>query len=244
MQLIIFKPTTPSKRHYLNIFKLFLKPTIKTNLKKIKQSIGRNNKGKITVKHKNIGHKKLYRKINFKNKYNFIGIIFSIEYDPYRNSFISSVFDLKKKYFQYFISAKNTKIGCILKAGKNCEIKIGNILKLKKIPIGCPIFNISTQKNNNSKIARSAGTFSLPLTQKKNYAKILLNSGKTKKLNNNCFCSIGIVSNEFFFLKQLGKAGRSRWIGIKPSVRGVAMNPVDHPNGGGEGKKSPKNYWV
>lgn len=221
----------------LQILKL-KKPILKIKLKKYKNVSGKNNSGKITINHKGGGHKKRYREISFKFSSSFLGIVFSIEYDPNRNCNIASIFNIKLKTFFYLIAAKNLTVGDIVKSGFYAENKIGHTMTLQKIPIGCCIFNVTLQKNNLAKISRSAGTYSIILEKTQTQAIILLASGKKKIVPINCFATIGIVSKHLNFLNQIKKAGKSRWLNKRPSVRGVAKNPVDHPNGGGEGKKS------
>lgn len=234
----IYKPTSPSKRHYINIYfndLLNKKPVLKKKLKKKAKVCGRNNSGRITIFHKGGSHKKRLRLINF-YKERISGIIYSIEYDPNRNANIASVYnpDLKSNNFFYIIAAKNLRVGDLIKSNSEAQKKIGHCMLLKNVPLGCPIYNIEGW------ISRAAGTYSVILNKTKKKAKIVLSSGKYKLVCLNSFCMIGVVSNETFFLKQLGKAGRSRWLGIRPTVKGISMNPVDHPNGGGEGKKSSK----
>lgn len=237
MKIVLYKANTPSKRHYINIIHNFLikKPLLKTKLLKIKKISGRNNIGRITVFNRGSSHKKIYRKItnqlNFKK---FIGIVFSIEYDPNRNSFIASIFNIKNKFFYYIIAANNLKLGDVIKS-KN-KIKLNYFIKIKYVPIGCPIFNIKML------FSKSAGTYSVLINKTKRKVILILSSNKKLIMSNNFYCFIGIVSNKFCFLKQLGKAGRSRWLGFKSKVKGIAMNPIDHPNGGGEGKKSSKRF--
>lgn len=241
MQFIVFKPITSSKRHYLNIYnKLNKKSILKFLIIKNTNSAGRNNTGKITVRHKGSLKKRLYRILNFKNQTNLIGIVFSLEYDPFRTSNIASVYNIKDKSFLYILAPKNLKIGNIVKVSSNNEKKIGNFITLNQVPIGCPIYNISFKIYCISKLSRSAGTYSLLINRNQNKCEILLSSGTKIFLPINAFCNIGIVSNQYLFLKQLGKAGISRWLNRRPTVRGVSMNPVDHPNGGGKGKKSSK----
>lgn len=211
------------------------KPILKVKFRK--RCLGKNNTGKITVRHRSSGHKKKYRKINFEKSI-FLGIVYGIEYDPYRTANIVSVFDIKLKRFFYLIASKDLKVGHIIKSGFDAENKIGHITSLRQIPTGCCINNISFKVNGFAKISRSAGNFSVIIKKTKKYAEILLSSGQVKKLPLNLFATVGIVANEFAFLTNIGKAGRARWFGKRPTVRGVAMNPVDHPNGGGEGKKS------
>lgn len=240
----IKKPTTPSQRHSVQLTRTQLtkKPLIKKNIKIItSRAFGRNTSGKITVRHKGGGHKRRYRKINFIRNTNSIGIITSIEYDPNRNSYIASVCDIENKQFFYILAPKNLKIGDIVKSGLKAELKIGHSLPISNVPVGSYIHNISTTPNTSSQLSRAAGTFSKITENRLQYAKIDLSSGESKFISPQCYVTIGIVSNELIFLTKKGKAGRSRWCNNRPTVRGVAMNPVDHPHGGGEGKKSGKD---
>lgn len=236
------KPITPSQRHLIQLNTKYLekKPLIKKKIKGLTQSSGRNNQGKITVHHKGGGHKKKYRYINFYRTQTSVGITTSLEYDPNRNSNIASIYDLSKNNFFYILAPKNLKIGDIVKSGPNAEPKIGHSLPLSEIPVGSYIHNISPTASKPAQISRSAGAFSTLKEKTLNYAKIELSSGEQRFISPKCYATIGIVSNELIFLTQLGKAGRSRWLNKRPTVRGVAMNPVDHPHGGGEGKKSGK----
>ena len=244
MVIKIKKPITPSQRHLitLNTKNLQKKPLLKNNIKGLKNSSGRNNSGKITIRHLGGGHKKNYRKINFHRTHNGFGIICTIEYDPNRSTNIASIYEPIENKFFYILQPKNSKIGDIVKSGKNAEIKIGHSLPLSRIPMGSYIHNISIKKKKLAQLSRSAGAFSKITEKTFNYVKIKLNSGKEITLSPECFATIGIVSNELFFFKRLGKAGRSRWLNKRPTTRGVAMNPVDHPHGGGEGKKSGKGF--
>ena len=236
----IFKPTTPSLRNLIQLKKTNLakKPLIKNDIKGLKQTTGKNFTGKITISSKGGGHKKKYRKINFKRFLNETSIVSSIEYDPYRSANIASLFVPKTKQFYYIIAPKNLKIGDILKSGYKAEIKNGHCLPLYKIPIGCFINTVSMKIGDSAILSRSAGTFSQLIEKTTNFGKIKLSSGQYITISVNCFATIGIVSNDFFILTTLGKAGRSRWLNKRPKVRGVAMNPIDHPHGGGEGKTS------
>lgn len=236
------KPSTPSQRHLvqLNTKKLKRKPLIKKKIKGLINANGRNNSGKITIRHKGGGHKNTYRKINFNRKNQSIGIATSIEYDPNRNAHIASIYDISSNDFFYILSPKHLKIGNIVKSGSNMEAKLGHSLPIAEIPVGSFIHNISPKLLKPAQISRAAGTFSRLKEKSLDYAKIELSSGEQRFISPKCYATIGIVSNESFFLTQLGKAGRSRWLNKRPTVRGVAMNPVDHPHGGGEGKKSGK----
>lgn len=242
MKLKHQKPFTPSQRHLVQLSTKDLKkkPLIKNKIKGLINLSGRNNSGKITVRHKGSGRKRRYRKVEFLRQNDFVGIVIGIEYDPNRNANIASVYSLSQGSYLYFLAPKNIKIGDIIKSGANVEAKLGNSLPISEIPVGSFIHNISLKKKAPGQISRAAGTFSKLKEKSLNNAKIELSSGEQKTISSKCYATIGIVSNELFNLTQKGKAGRSRWLNIRPTVRGVAMNPIDHPHGGGEGKKSGK----
>lgn len=213
-------------------------PLIKSMIKGKKNIAGKNNSGKITVYHKGSGHKKKYRKIDFTRSKDSIGIVTSIEYDPYRTTFVASVYDfLNSKYF-YIIAPKNLKIGSIVKSGFSADIKIGHCLALVKIPVGGFVHNVSLKANKKAQLTHSAGTYARLIETTPTYCRIVLSSGIQKFVSSTCQATIGTVSNEFSFFKKINKAGRNRWLNKRPTVRGVAMNPIDHPHGGGEGKSS------
>lgn len=238
------KPTTPSRRRLLRLNKnnlLSKTPILKTQIKGKKNVTGRNNSGRITVFHKGGGVKQKYRLINFNRTNNSVGIICSIEHDPNRNAFIASVFDFFSSKFFYILAPKNLKIGDIVKSGLKIEPSLGSSLPISEIPVGTCIYNIAPKISKKAQISRAAGTFSIIKEKTENSAIIELSSGEQRYISNKCFASIGEVSNGLDFLTRLGKAGQSRWLNIRPTVRGVAMNPVDHPHGGGEGKKSGKS---
>jgi large subunit ribosomal protein L2 len=217
------------------------KVMLKTKMKGLINKAGRNNSGKITIYHRGGGHKKKYRFINFNRTNSSTSIVCSIEYDPNRNSNISSTYDLNTKNFYYIITPKKLNIGDIIESGINAEPKLGNSLPIGKIPTGSYIHNISLKIMKYSQISRSAGTFSIIKEKTEKYAVLELNSGKHKFISTKCYATLGIVSNESTFLHKKYKAGQSRWMNKRPTVRGVAMNPIDHPHGGGEGKKSGIN---
>lgn len=225
----------------LRTTKLRKKPLLKQKIKGLINLAGRNNSGKITAYHKGGGHKRNYRKINFNRTVNSIGIICSIEYDPNRNANIASVYEFNKNEFFYIIAPKKLNIGDIVEAGTNAEPKLGNSLPIAEIPVGSFIHNISAKISKPAQISRAAGTFSKLKEKTLNYAIIELSSGEHRFVSPKCFATVGIVSNESAFLIKKRKAGQSRWLNKRPTVRGVAMNPVDHPHGGGEGKTSGKN---
>lgn len=202
-----------------------------------KRAVGRNNAGRITVRHKGSGHKRLFREIDF--RYNKIDVpykIISVEYDPNRTGFIGlAVYkDGEKKYV---LLPKNIKIGEEFLTAENAEIKRGNRLPLRGIPVGAFVYNVELKPKGGSKIARSAGNFVQVIAKDAGYIDLKMPSGEIRKVRENCWASIGEVSNEEKRLENYGKAGRSRWKGIRPTVRGTAQNPVDHPHGGGEGRQ-------
>ena len=235
----IIKPITSSLRQTV-LFRnnLTKKLPIKKLIKGFQRSNGRNNQGKITVKHRGGGHKRLYRNIEF-NRINTEGIVQAINYDPNRSANIANILNERKKKSFYILAPEGLQINTQIQSGPNAELKIGNALPLSKIPIGSIIHNISLTPFSNGQLIRSAGT-SAQLLQKlsNNYAKIRLNSGELRLILLTCYATLGIVSNVNHKKIKLGKAGRSRWLNKRPHVRGVAMNPVDHPHGGGEGKTS------
>ena len=216
-------------------------PLLKMKTKGIKRSSGRNNSGKITVAHKGGGHKRSYRFINFFRHTSSISVVCSVEYDPNRGAFIAAVYDFICKNFCYVLAPKHLKIGDIIESGPNAPIKQGNSLPMRRIPVGSCIYNLSVQTGGCAKIARSAGTFALLKEKRTTESIVELSSGRSVRLSLDCFGSLGTVSNEASKLNGRYKAGQSRWLNKRPTVRGVAMNPVDHPHGGGEGKKSGLN---
>lgn len=236
--LIKKKPITPSYRHQLLINKSLLekKAPIKILTKRIKKNSGRNNSGKICIRHRGGGKKKIFRSIFYNKNKNFEAILTGIEYDPNRNAFISRFFNLNKKRFFYDLNIKNLSIGSLIQKKNNLkDINLGSITKIKKLPSGSIISNI---QDKNNLIARAAGTYCQLLQKNNNFSKIRLPSGKIIIINSNSIATIGSISNEMHKLQVLGKAGKNRLSGKRPRVRGVAMNPIDHPHGGGGGKPS------
>lgn len=242
MKLKFLKPITPSQRHLvqLNRNNLNKEPLIKKKIKGSKQSSGRNNSGRITIYQRGGGQKKKNRIIEFTRTHDSTGIICSIEYDPNRNANIASVYDFNSNQFFYILAPKNLTIGNIVKSGPKAKPYIGNSLPIEKIPIGNFIHNISIKPGKKAQFSRAAGAFSKLEEKTLKNARLELTSGKSKLVPLDCYATIGTVSNELAFLTQYGKAGRVRWLNKRPKVRGVAMNPIDHPHGGGEGKKSGK----
>lgn len=247
-----YRPTTPSKRHqttvsYRNVLTKGNNPE-KSLTRGFKRSVGRNNQGRITTRHKGGGHKRLYREIDFMyNKHDIPAKITSIEYDPNRNAFISlaSYADGEKRYV---IVPKSMKVGDTFIVSEKAALSVGNRLPLKMIPVGTFVYNIEMKAGNGAKLARSAGVFGQVVANDLGYTNIKMPSTEVRKVSENAWASIGEVSNSEYKLQNFGKAGRSRWKGIRPTVRGTAMNPVDHPHGGGEGRQGrgirrAKSMW-
>ena len=234
------KPVTPAQRFtVVNGFDAITvsKPE-KSLLRFLKKTGGRNNSGKMTVPHRGGGHKRRYREIDFKrNKFEIEGQIVSIQYDPNRTAFIALVkySDGEKRYI---IAQNGLKVGQKIISGQNVSPDIGNAMPLSSIPLGTIISCIELKPKKGASIARSAGTFAQLMARDGKYATIKLPSGETRLILKTCFATIGTVSNSDNQLTIKGKAGRSRWLGKRPRTRPVAMNPVDHPMGGGEGRAS------
>nr|AYJ22333.1 ribosomal protein L2 [Avrainvillea sp. HV04061] len=197
---------------------------------------GRNNSGQITIRHRGGGHKRRYRRLNFKNfKPTISGIVKNIEYDPNRTSKIMLIHYLDGSK-TYAISPKNIHIGHVINSNFNAPIRIGNSLQLKNIPLGTSIYNIEFIPGGGGKIARSAGTSAFVIAKDRKFVTLRLPSGEIRLFLESCWANIGEVSNSKNINRNNKKAGYSRWIGRRPKVRGVVMNPIDHPHGGGEGK--------
>ena len=228
------KPTTPSQRHTFLLKNDLKKLKPKNLIKGFQRSFGRNNQGKKTIKSRGGGHKRLYRLISFKRE-NVRGIIKHIEYDPNRSANILLLNN--NNNFVYILAPENIQT-TFIDSGSSVEIQNGNALPLKNIPIGSLIHNISQQPNKKGQYVRSAGTFGQLIQKTTNSVKVRLKSGEQKKFPLNCYATLGMVSNQNHQNIKKGKAGRNRWLNLRPKVRGVAKNPVDHPHGGGEGKTS------
>ena len=201
-----------------------------------KRHVGRNSQGRITMRHKGGGHKRRFREVDFVyNKYDVPAKIETIEYDPNRSGFIALVC-YKDGERRYILAPKGIKAGDEIVVSEKAEIAVGNRTQLKRIPAGTFVYNIELQPKGGSKLARSAGNFAEVLGTDDKYTHVKMPSSEVRKISENAWASIGEVSNEEYKLRNIGKAGRSRWMGIRPTVRGSAMNPVDHPHGGGEGR--------
>ena len=245
-----YKPTTPGRRKMSTL----VNEEITTNVPEksltvtIKKNGGRNNQGKITVRHHGGGEKRKYRIIDFKrNKLNVPGSVATIEYDPNRTANIALInyADGEKRYI---IAPKGLTVGMTVEAGENADIKVGNALPIMNIPVGTMIHNIELRPGKGGELARSAGASAQILGREDNYVMIRLSSGEQRKVLGTCMATVGEVGNEDSSLVKVGKAGRSRHMGIRPTVRGSVMNPNDHPHGGGEGRapigrKGPLTPW-
>src|SRR6185503_11678122 len=203
-----------------------------------KRTGGRNSSGHLSMRYRGGGHKKKYRIVDFKrNKKDIAGKVLTIEYDPNRTAFIALI-EYSDNERRYIIAPQGLQVGATVESGDNVAPEIGNALQLKNMPLGTNVHNIEMQPGQGGKLARSAGS-SAQLTNKEDkYAVLKMPSGELRKVLINCYATVGVVSNSDHNLQSMGKAGRNRWRGIRPRNRGVAMNPVDHPMGGGEGKAS------
>lgn len=202
-----------------------------------KRSVGRNSFGRLTTRHKGGGHKRLYRDIDFKyGKLNVPAKILTVEYDPNRTGFISLVC-YKDGEKRYALLPKSMKVGDEFIVSENAEIKVGNRLPLRKVPVGTFVYNVELKPKGGAKLGRSAGNYAEVVAQDAGYTDLKLPSSEVRKVLDTCWASVGEVSNDENRLVVIGKAGRSRWLGIRPTVRGTAMNAVDHPYGGGEGRQ-------
>ena len=245
-----YKPTTPGRRKMSALVneEITTSTPEKSLTVTMKKNGGRNNQGKITVRHQGGGVKRRYRIIDFKrNKENVPGSVASIEYDPNRTANIALInyADGEKRYI---LAPKGLTVGQTVEAGENVDIKVGNSLPIMNIPVGTMIHNIELRPGKGGELARSAGTSAQILGREGNYVMIRLSSGEQRKVLGTCKATIGEVGNEDSSLVKIGKAGRKRHMGIRPTVRGSVMNPNDHPHGGGEGRapvgrKAPVTPW-
>ena len=245
-----YKPTTNARRKMSTLVnEEITKSTPEKSLTvTLKKNGGRNNQGRITVRHHGGGEKRKYRIIDFKrNKFDIEGTVASIEYDPNRSANIALInyLDGEKRYI---IAPKNLHVGDKIVSGENVDIKVGNALPIMNIPVGTVIHNVELRPKKGGALARSAGSSAQILGREGKYVMIRLSSGEQRKILGTCMATVGEVGNEDYELVHLGKAGRSRHMGIRPTVRGSVMNPNDHPHGGGEGRapvgrKGPVTPW-
>lgn len=247
MAIKTYKPYTPSRRYMTNLDSgdITAKASVRSLLVKLPATAGRNNNGRITSRHKEAGAKKLYRIIDFKrNKFGIEGTVATIEYDPNRNCRICLV-----KYVdgdrRYILQPKGLNVGDKVIASKEVvDIKAGNALKLSNIPVGTLVHNIELSPGHGGQMARSAGGYAQIMGREGKYVSLRLPSGEMRYVLGECMATIGTVGNEDFANVVIGKAGRNRHLGIRPQTRGSAMNPVDHPHGGGEGKTGSSGHPV
>ena len=245
-----YKPTTPGRRKMSALVneEITTSTPEKSLTVTLKKNSGRNNQGKITVRHHGGAVKRKYRIIDFKrNKVNVPGTVATIEYDPNRTANIALInyADGEKRYI---IAPKGLEVGAVIESGENADIRVGNALPIMNIPVGTMIHNIELRPGKGGELARSAGTSAQILGREEDYVMIRLSSGEQRKVLGTCMATIGVVGNEDSSLVKVGKAGRSRHLGIRPTVRGSVMNPNDHPHGGGEGRapvgrKAPMTPW-
>ena len=245
-----YKPTTPGRRKMSALVneEITTSTPEKSLTVTLKKNSGRNNQGRITVRHQGGGVKRKYRIIDFKrNKVNVPGTVATIEYDPNRTANIALInyADGEKRYI---IAPKGLEVGAVIESGENTDIKVGNALPIMNIPVGTMIHNIELRPGKGGELARSAGTSAQILGRENDYVMIRLSSGEQRKVLGTCMATIGVVGNEDSSLVKIGKAGRTRHLGIRPTVRGSVMNPNDHPHGGGEGRapvgrKAPMTPW-
>jgi large subunit ribosomal protein L2 len=235
-----FKPTTPSRRNMtsINYGTVLTTSTPEKSLTHgFKRSVGRNNQGMITTRHKGAGHKRLYREIDFSyEKIDIPYTVKTIEYDPNRSGFIGLVF-YKDGEKRYILLPKGAQVGDVYITSETAEVKTGNRLPLRNITVGSFVYNVEVKPAGGAKLARSGGSFIELVAKDAGYVDLKMPSSEIRKVKDTCFATVGEVSNDENRLVNLGKAGRSRWLGIRPTVRGTAQNPVDHPYGGGEGRQ-------
>lgn len=245
-----YKPTTNARRGLsaLRFTEITESSPLKSLLVPVKKKGGRGNQGKITVRHQGGGVKRLYRLIDFKrDKLDIVGRVSSIEYDPNRSANIALI-NYEDGEKRYILAPKGLKVGMKIISGEKTDVKVGNCMPLINIPVGTTVHNIELKPNRGGQLVRSAGAGAQIVGVEGKYVLVKLDSGETRKILGTCRATIGVVGNEGHELVIIGKAGRKRLKGIRPTVRGSAMNPVDHPHGGGEGKapigrKGPVTPW-
>ncbi|MBI4363613.1 MAG: 50S ribosomal protein L2 [Candidatus Doudnabacteria bacterium] len=251
MAIKIYKPTSPGRRiHSVTDYSVLTKTAkpFKPLLLSVKKTAGRNNQGKITVRHKGGGHKQTLRTIDFtRDKLDIPAKVQSLEYDPGRSAFIA-LLAYKDGEKRYILAPDKLKVGDVIVSAKRAEIKPGNRMLIQNIPVGTNVHNIEILDGRGGQLARAAGTYAVVQTLEEQYVLLKMPSGEIRRVPNSAFATVGQVSNIDWMYVRIGKAGRVRHMGIKPTVRGKAMNPIDHPHGGGEGHnpiglKYPKTPW-
>ena len=249
MAIVKCKPTSPGRRHVVKIVnqELYKGKPFAALLDSKSKSGGRNNNGRITTRHIGGGHKQHYRIVDFKrDKDGIPAKVERLEYDPNRTANIALVLYADGER-RYILAPKGLKAGDAIASGADAAIKVGNTLPMRNIPVGSTVHAVEMKPGKGAQLARSAGTFIQILAREGNYVTLRLRSGEVRKVLAECRATIGEVGNSEHMLRQLGKAGANRWRGIRPTVRGMAMNPVDHPHGGGEGRtgegRVPVSPW-
>ncbi|RMH46605.1 MAG: 50S ribosomal protein L2 [Gammaproteobacteria bacterium] len=246
MAIVKAKPTSPGRRFVVKVVNKDLykgRPYGPLTERKVKTG-GRNNQGRITTRHIGGGHKQLYRIIDFKrNKFDVEGRVERLEYDPNRSAHIALIL-YKDGERRYIIAPKGLKVGDTVVSADQAPIKTGNAMPLRNIPLGTNVHNVELRPLKGGQLARSAGAYAQVVAKEGNYCMLRLRSGEMRRVLADCRATIGEVGNAEHMLRSLGKAGAKRWRGIRPTVRGVAMNPVDHPHGGGEGRTSGGRHPV
>ncbi|MBB5022408.1 50S ribosomal protein L2 [Desulfurispira natronophila] len=235
-----YNPTSPGRRQLvtLDFAAVTTDKPEKKLLEPLYKSGGRNNNGRITSRHRGGGHKRKYRVIDFRrNKFGIEGKVSTIEYDPNRSALIALI-SYRDGEKRYILAPKQLKVGDVVVSGDATDTVVGNAMKLKNIPVGTIIHNIEMKPGKGGQIARSAGSFAQVMGKEERYVLVKVTSGEVRYIFNECMATVGQVGNLEHEQRVLGKAGRKRWLGVRPQTRGAAMNPVDHPHGGGEGRTS------
>ncbi|MGB4101677.1 MAG: 50S ribosomal protein L2 [Alphaproteobacteria bacterium] len=246
MGLKKYNPITPGMRQLVQIDRseLWAGKPVKALTEGLTRTGGRNNKGRITTRHIGGGHARRYRLIDFKRtKHDMSAVVERLEYDPNRTAFIALI-KYQDGTLSYILAPQRLKTGDEVVSGIKVDVKPGNAMPLKSIPVGTIIHNVEMKPGKGGQLARSAGTYVQLVGRDSGFAQIKLSSGELRKVPQDCIATIGAVSNADHGNTQIGKAGRNRWKGIRPTVRGVAMNPIDHPHGGGEGRTSGGRHPV
>ncbi len=246
MALKQFRPTSPGRRELVIVDRgeLYKGKPVKGLTEGLTKSGGRNNMGRVTAFRHGGGHKRTYRMIDFKRrKWGMEAIVQRLEYDPNRTAFIALI-KYKDGELAYIVAPQRLKAGDAVIAGEKVDVKPGNAMPLKAIPVGTIVHNVELKPLKGAQMARSAGTYAQVVGRETGYAQLRMASGEVRMVQDVCMATIGAVSNPDNMNEVWGKAGRSKWLGRKPTVRGVAMNPVDHPHGGGEGKTSGGRHPV
>ncbi len=246
MALKQYRPITPSLRQLVIVDRseLWKGKPVKSLTEGLTKSGGRNNTGRITARRMGGGHKRVYRLVDFKRrKFDVPAIVERLEYDPNRSAFIALI-KYEDGTLSYILAPQRLKVGDTVVAGEKVDVKPGNAMPLKNIPVGSVLHNVELKPGKGGQLARSAGTYLQLVGRDGGYAQLKLPSGELRMVRGECMATLGAVSNPDNMNTNKGKAGRNRWLGIRPSVRGVAMNPIDHPHGGGEGRTSGGRHPV